>query len=96
MGWMTSLSLSSFAVKHLARVYNRVPNVESGLTPLESITKEQSDYRDLLRGHVWRCPVLVLNAKLQNDQKLPKWNRRARMDQFVGFSDKHSLLVAYV
>jgi hypothetical protein len=45
---------------------------------------------------VWGCPVYVLEAKLQNDQKLPKWNRRARLGQFVGFSDEHSSLVANV
>jgi hypothetical protein len=45
---------------------------------------------------VWGFPVFVLEAKLQNDQKLPKWNQRARMGQFVGFSDKHSSLVANV
>jgi hypothetical protein len=48
----------------------------------------------LLPCHVWGCPVYVLEAKLQNDQKLPKWNRRARLGQFVGFSDDHSSLVA--
>ena len=90
------LSLWSFAVKHSVWVYNRVPNVKSGLTPLELITRERSDYRDLLRCHVWGCPVYVLEAKLQNDQKLPKWNRRARLGQFVGFSDEHSSLVANV
>jgi hypothetical protein len=66
------LSLWSFAVKHLVWVYNCVPNVWSGLTPLELITRERSDYKDLLRCHVWGCPVFVLEAKLQNDQKLPK------------------------
>jgi hypothetical protein len=90
------LYLWSFAVKHLVWVYNHVPNVKSGLTPLELVTREQSDYRDLLRCHVRGCPVFVLKAKLQNDQKLPKWNRRARMGQFVGFSDEHSSLVANV
>jgi hypothetical protein len=40
--------------------------------------------------------VFILEAKLQNDQKLPKWNRQACMGQFVGFSDKHSSLVANV
>ena len=90
------ISLWSFAVKHSVWVYNRVPNVRSGLTPLELVTRERSDYRDLLRCHVWGCPVFVLEAKLQNDQKLPKWNRRARMGQFVGFSDEHSTLVANV
>jgi hypothetical protein len=90
------ISLWSFAVKHSVWIYNRVPNVRSGLTPLELITREQSDYKDILRSHVWGCPVFVLEAKLQNDQKLPKWNQRARMGQFVGFSDEHSSLVANV
>jgi hypothetical protein len=89
------LSLWSFAVKRLVWVYNRVPNVRSGLNPLE-LTRERSDYKDLLRCHVWGCPVFVLEAKLQNDQKLPKWNQQAQMGQFVGFSYKHSSLVANV
>ena len=63
---------------------------------MELITKERSDYREILRCHVWGCPVYVLEAKLQNDQKLPKWNRRARLGQFVGFSDEHSSMVANV
>jgi hypothetical protein len=63
---------------------------------LEIITKERSDYQDLLCCHVRGYPVFVLKAKVQNDQKLLKWNRRARMGQFVGFSDKQSLLVANV
>ncbi len=54
----------SFAVKHLVWVYNHVPNVWSGLTPLELITRERSDYKDLLCCHVWGCPVFVLEAKL--------------------------------
>ncbi len=40
--------------------------------------------------------MYVLEAKLQNDQKLPKWNRRAHLGQFVGFLDEHSSMVAYV
>jgi hypothetical protein len=45
---------------------------------------------------VWGCPVYVLEAKLQNDQKLPKWNRRACLGQFVRFLDEHSSMVANV
>ncbi len=40
--------------------------------------------------------MFVLEAILQNDQKLPKWNRQAQMGQLVGFSDEHSSLVANV
>jgi hypothetical protein len=77
-------------------LYNRVPNRLSGLTPLELLMKSKADHRDLLRTHVWGCPAIVLDPKLQNDQKLPKWNRRARVGQFLGYSDEHSSLVANV
>jgi hypothetical protein len=90
------ISLWPFAVKHAVWIYNRVPNRESGLTPLELITKQKADHRDILRSHVWGCPAYVLEPKLQNGQKLPKWNRRSRLGQFLGYSDEHSSLVANV
>jgi hypothetical protein len=90
------ISLWPFAVKHAVWLHNRVPNRESGLTPLELITKQKADHRDILRSHVWGCPAYVLEPKLQNGQKLPKWNRRSRLGQFLGYSDEHSSLVANV
>ena len=90
------ISLWPFAVQHAVWLYNRVPNYESGLTPLELITKQKADHRDILRSHVWGCPAYVLEPKLQNGQKLPKWNRRSRLGQFLGYSDVHSSLVANI
>jgi hypothetical protein len=63
---------------------------------LELLTKTKADHRDLLRSHVWGCPVFVLDPKLQDGKKIPKWNRRSRLGQFMGFSDEHSSLVANV
>eukprot|EP00956_Cyclotella_meneghiniana_P015168 scaffold23014_cov71-Cyclotella_meneghiniana.AAC.1 len=40
--------------------------------------------------------VYVLDPKLQDGKKLPKWNRHARMGQFLGFSRQHSSTVALV
>ena len=40
--------------------------------------------------------MFVLEAKLKNDQKLPKWNCWSRKGKFIGFSDNHSTLVATV
>jgi hypothetical protein len=71
------ISLWPFAVKHAVWLYNQVPNCTSGLTPLELLTKSKADHRDLLRCHVWGCPAIVLEPHLQNEQKLPKWNRPA-------------------
>jgi hypothetical protein len=73
------ISLWLFAVKHAVLLYNHVPNRESGLTPMELITKQKADHSDLVRSHVWGCPAYALEPKLQNGQKLPKWNRRSRL-----------------
>lgn len=91
-----SLALWPFAVRHAVWLYNRLPNGVTGLSPMEILTGTQSDHRDLLRAHVWGCPVYVLDPKLQDGKKIPKWSRRARQGQFVGFSDEHSSLVANV
>ena len=90
------LSLWPFAVKHAVWLYNRLPNRITGLTPLEMLSNVKTDHRDLLRSHVWGCPTFVLDPKLQNDQKIPKWNKRSRLGQFLGYSDEHSSLVANV
>ncbi len=91
-----NISLWPFAVKHAVWLYNCVPNYESGLNPLELLTKQKADHCDILRSHVWGCPVYVLEPKLQNCQKLPKWNCWSRLSQFLGYLDKHSPLVAMV
>ncbi len=85
-----------FAFKHAVWIYNRVPNRQSGLTPLELLTKSKVDHRDILRTHVWGCPAIVFEPQLQNDKKLSKWNRRAWVGQFLSYSNEHSPLVANV
>ena len=92
-----NIRLWAFAISHAAWLYNRLPNKYLGWkSPLEVFTKTESDHRDLIRTHVLGCPAYVLEAKLQDGQKLPKFNRRARLGQFLGFSDEHSTLVARV
>jgi hypothetical protein len=66
------LSLWPFAVRHAVWLHNRLPNHVTGLTPMELLTGTRSDHRDLLRVHVWGCPVYVLNPKLQDGKKIPK------------------------
>lgn len=91
-----NLRLWAFAIKQSEWLYNRIPNRKTGLTPFEIFTKTKSDHRDLLRSHVWGCPVYVLDPTLQDGKKIPKWNKRSRLGQFLGFSDEHSSLVARV
>ena len=86
------IALWGFAVKHATWLYNHIPNRYTGLSPLELLTKTKADHRDLLRTHAWGCPVYVLDPALQDNKKIPKWNKRARQAQFVGFSEQHSLV----
>ena len=88
----SSIKLWPFAVKHAVWVYNRLPNRNTGLTPLELLTKTKAHHKDLLRAHVWGCPVYVLDPKLQDGKKIPKFNKLSCLEQFMGFSAEHSLL----
>ena len=90
------ISLWPFAVKHAAWLYNRLPNRVTGLTPIEMVSQTKTDHRDILRSHVWGSPSFVLDPKLQDGKKIPKWNSRARVGQFLGFSEEHSSTVALI
>jgi hypothetical protein len=65
------LSLWSFAVKYSVWIYDHVLNIQSGLTPLELITRECSGYKDILHCHVWGCPVFVLEANYKMTRNFP-------------------------
>ena len=90
------VALWPFAVKHAAWIHNRLPNRVTGLTAIEMLTSAKADHRELMRSHVWGCPVYVLDPKLQSGQKIPKWNKRSRLGQFLGFLEEHSSLIANV
>jgi hypothetical protein len=64
-----------------------------GLSPIEVWTGCRSDHSELCHAHVFGCPVYVLDPKLADGEKIPKWNHRARMGMFLGFSHEHSSLV---
>jgi len=51
---------------------------------------------ELARAHVLGCPVYVLDAALQDKKKIPKWNPRAQLGLFLGFSERHSSQVPLV
>ena len=81
-----SVWLWAFAITHAAWLYNHLPNNNLRcMSPSEIFTKTQSDCRDLLRTRVWGCPTFILHPKLQDGQKIPKFNRRSRMGQLLGF-----------
>jgi len=46
--------------------------------------------------HVWGCPVFVLDPKLQQGQKLPRWEPRSCRGMFVGLSPIHAIDIPLV
>jgi hypothetical protein len=56
-------------------MFNRLPSVEMGITPNEIWSLLQnSGQNELACTHVFGCPVYVLDAAIQDGQKIPKWN----------------------
>jgi hypothetical protein len=84
-----------FALSYAAWLYNHIPK-SNGLAPIEIFcgTRTSCDY--LRRARVFGCPVYVLDPRLQDGKKIPKWEPRARRGQFLGFSAAHSTSVGLI
>ncbi len=70
-------------------VFNRLPSLDSGITPNDLWSGIQARGTDMTRAHVFGCPVYVLDAPLQDGKKIPKWNPWAHLGLFLGFSNLH-------
>ncbi len=90
------LNLLASSIDFAVWVFNRLPNMESGIAPNEIWSGVRSPHTDLSCSHVFGCPVYVLNASLQDGKKIPNWSPRARLGLFLGFSDLHSSQVPLV
>ena len=85
------LALWPFALDYAAYLWNNMPQKDSKMAPLELFgSLKFSSYGHLNRARVWGCPVYVLDPKLQDGKKLPKWTPRSRRGQFLGVSKQHS------
>ncbi|KAL7524937.1 hypothetical protein ACHAXR_002552, partial [Thalassiosira sp. AJA248-18] len=91
-----SIRLWPMAINYAVWVFNHLPRVDTGLCPDEMWTQSRTTHDNLRRAHVWGCPVYVLEPELQDGKKIPKWQPRARLGMFVGFSQVHSSLVPLV
>jgi hypothetical protein len=91
------LTLWPFALEYAVYLWNNIPKKESFLAPLEVFASSKFDsYDHLHRTHVWGCPVYVLDPKLQDGKKLPKWSPRCRRGQYLGPSPDHSSTIGRI
>lgn len=84
------------AVAHAVFLHNHVPNLSSGLSPIDVFGKtrwEQRKFKDL---HIWGCPVYVLDKTLSDGKKIPRWKPRSQRSVNMGLSAKHASTVPLV
>ena len=78
------MRLWPFALDQAAYLYNRLPRDPlSVLSPLEIHTGAKLDKSVLRSEKVWGCPAYVLDPKLQDGKKLPKWDHHTRQGQYL-------------
>jgi hypothetical protein len=90
-----TLDLWPFALKMDVDIHNATPG-KSGLSPEEIFTKQKARQDRLVDFHPFGCPVFVLDPKLQQGHKLPKWQPRARQAIYLGHSPRHAQTVPIV
>lgn len=93
---VTEGSLWPMAMHQEVHLHNQIPSMETGMAPVEIWSKSKSSYSALKNAHTWVCPVFVLDPKLQDGQKIPKWKPRSRMGQYMGRSSAHSNTVGLI
>ena len=92
-----NLELWPYAMNQAVYIYNRTPKSDSGLAPVELFSRTKfSSYDHLQRLHVFGCPVFVLDPKLQDGKRIPKWKARFRRGQYLGVSQHHSTNVGKI
>jgi hypothetical protein len=90
-----NLELWPFALAHAVYLWNHIPRKDIRKSPYELFTKSvMPSELYLQRQHVWGCPVYILDPRLQDGKKIPKWDPRVRRGQFLGFSTQHTVPVA--
>jgi hypothetical protein len=87
-------NLWPFAINYAVYMHNHLPIQDKRLSPSELFTGTVFDnYNHLIRAHVFGCPVYVLDPRLQDAKKIPKWSVRSRRGIYLGVSKLHSSTV---
>lgn len=91
MHWKDGISsaLWPMAVNYATYIYNNLLQA-NGVCPADLFMGTTIPRHKLKDIHTWGCPVYVLDPKLQQGKKLPRWDPKACRGIFLGFSPHHS------
>ena len=92
----TKMCLWPLAVKHAAYLHNNIPNMATGLAPIEVWSSSKSNHTSIINAQPWGCPAYVLEPSLQDGHKIPKWQPRSRRGQYLGVSARHASTVGVI
>jgi hypothetical protein len=84
------------ALSHAAHLHNETPHMILRLSPSEIWSRSKSSHSALANAHPWGCPVYVLQPRLQDGGKLPKWEPRSQRGQYMGASPLHASTVGLI
>jgi hypothetical protein len=93
---MADSSLWPMAVAHAVFLYNHVPSIDSGVSPIDLFTRSRWEQRKFHDLHVWGCPVYLLDKMLSDGKKLPRWKPRSKRTVYMGSSPMHASTVPLV
>ena len=85
-----SLDLWPFAMDYAVYLWNKMPKKDGSNSPEEIFYSIKSDYSAIREAKCWGCPAYVLDPKLQDGKKLPRWSPRSKLGQFLGRSKRHA------
>ena len=84
------------ALSHAVHLHNLIPAMRSKLSPNEIWSRSTGTLSNLVNAHPWGCPVYVLDPRLQDGKKIPKWEPQSRQGQYMGSSPLHASTVGLV
>ena len=94
--WLDEITIDlwPFTLRLALDIYNSTPT-KSGLPP-EEIFMGQKGKNKLECFHTFRCPIFILEPRLQQGQKVPKWEPRSLMGEYLGHSPFHAQTVPLI
>ena len=84
------------AMSHAVHIHNHTPRRSDKYCPIELWTQTKSTHSHLTNTHPWGCPVHVLDPRLQDGNKIPRFNPRARLGIYMGISPLHASSVGVI
>ena len=92
----TKIDLWPFALSHAAYLRKHITKHDSSLSPLNLFSVWSHPILILHNCKVFGCPVFVLDPRLQDGPKIPKWQPFYHLGQFLGCSNLHASMIGLI